>query len=140
MSTSPQLKSAREDASFYKKMYESLSDRDKGLNEVLTIIQIQRDSGILYLDWPGATQTEKRRPHDVDSRYWFLEATRDEKYEFRWPNLTVDQLIPLLVEVRINQATCKHEDRKKTGEAIPMGSFTAQPERCQRCGQRFSDD
>lgn len=117
-------KSSEELADDYIK--ELLADR-KGLGEIVTVLRIQRESGIIRSAWPGA--------HRGDPHGRYTSAKEDT-----WPVLGLMDIIPVITKAYANQMICRHEVKQKTGEAIPMGSFTAQPGRCQRCGQYFSDD
>lgn len=117
-----------------------LTDKLVGFNEIITILSIQRDNRLLDNDWPGFRMIEKRKPYKVDTHYWMWDAPVEEKYEFIRPNIDLEGIILVIIQARVNQSMCGHEDQEKTGEQIPMGSFTAQPRRCMRCGLRFSDD
>jgi hypothetical protein len=133
MPASPQPKEARDDLKFWKDQAQNLAESQRGLGAIIAIIDVQKKSGILYIDWPGS-----ERPEDNSRRSHYDQVPDGGS----WPALSVDEMIKLLIEVKVNMAICSHpaDQREKTGEQIPMGSFTAQPERCQRCGLRFSDD
>lgn len=113
-----------------------LTDQLTGFGPVTTILQIQRASGALYPYWPGARTEYQRR----DGYGWGPDYRHDAAQRRVWPTLSLDQTITLLIEAKANIRACPHEHMEKTGEAIPMGSFTAEPERCQRCGLRRVDD
>lgn len=117
----------------------SLEKQLHGWGEVTTIAQIQRESGLLHFDWPGS-YSEYKRP---DEKWWKRDFPMfSEEYEKRdiLPPIDLVEAVEVLINMRINQAECKHDEKEETGESIPMGTFTSRPSRCQRCGLKFHDD
>lgn len=133
-------RATRADVEHYKEWARSLTDKLVGFNEIITILSIQRNNRLLDSGWRGFQLNHKDRPSNMDTHYWLWEATVEEKYDFIRPNLELTDMFTIVAEAMVNMATCSHEVQEKTGEQIPMGSFTAQPSRCQRCGKKFHDD
>jgi hypothetical protein len=120
---------------------ESLEEQLHGWGEVTVVAKIQRKAGLLRGPWPGAYREYKKK--GSCSWDWSRDfPMRSEEYEKRdiLPMIGLSDAINVLIEMRINQAQCSHEQKEETGESIPMGSFTARPLRCQRCGLKFRND
>jgi hypothetical protein len=136
MPASPQLKEARSDAEFWESQYKKMMELQAGLHEFLEILRIQRESGVMhYMDWPGSTKDYER-----DSYGNIKGGYKDGVMVTTWGSLEPLQMLQVAAIMHANMRSCKHETQEETGQSIPMGSFTARPTRCQRCGQKFHND
>lgn len=104
------------DTELYKTMYHELIAEVGPWYMIAQVWKIQTDSGILDID------------------------TRNVDWSERFQNLS-PKVAALVIHLGINQKLCNHP--KALQEVIghvPMGSFTAKRERCNRCGLVRLDD